>query len=52
MRRNAMEIELLKGLRDLETIKAAILTKRRSAAQYRGAYVALRQAEIDWKFVG
>ena len=31
MRRNAMETELLKGVRDLETLKAEALTKRRSA---------------------
>ena len=52
MHRNAMETELLKGVRDLETLKAAALTKRRSATQYQGAYVALRQAETDWRFVG
>jgi DNA-binding helix-hairpin-helix protein with protein kinase domain len=52
MRRNAMATELLKGLRDLETLKAAVLTKRRSASQYQGAYVALRQAEADWQFLG
>lgn len=52
MRRNAMETELLKGVRDLETLKAEALTKRRSATQYQGAYAALRQAEADWKFLG
>lgn len=52
LRRSAMETELLKGVRDLETLKAEALTKRRSAAQYQGAYVALKQAEVDWNFLG
>ena len=46
-----MEGELLKGVRDLETLKAEALTKRRSVTQYQGAYLAHRQAEVDWKFL-
>jgi DNA-binding helix-hairpin-helix protein with protein kinase domain len=47
MRRNAMETELLKGVRDLETIRAEALAKRRDATQYQAAYLSFRQAETD-----
>jgi DNA-binding helix-hairpin-helix protein with protein kinase domain len=47
MRRSAMETELLKGVRDLETIRAEALAKRQDARQYQEAYLALRQAERD-----
>ena len=47
MRRKAMETELFKGVRDLETIKAEALAKRRDAKQYEAAYQVFRQAETD-----
>ena len=46
-----LERELLKGVRDLETLKAEALTKRQAATQYQAAYVALKQAQVDWKFL-
>ena len=52
MRRNAMETELLKGVGDLETLKAEAQAKRRDARQHQGAYLAFKQAEVDWKFLG
>jgi len=51
-RRSAMETELQKGIGELETLKAAALVKRRSAAQYQAAYLALKQAESDLNFLG
>jgi hypothetical protein len=51
VRRGAMETALLKGVRELEMIKAEAEAKRRSSAQFEGAYRTYRQAEIDWKFV-
>jgi len=47
MRRSTMEAELLKGVRDLETIRAEALAKRRDATPYQAAYLSFRQAEID-----
>jgi DNA-binding helix-hairpin-helix protein with protein kinase domain len=47
MRRTAMETELLKGVRDLETIRAEALAKRRDATPYEAAYLSFRQAETD-----
>jgi DNA-binding helix-hairpin-helix protein with protein kinase domain len=51
IRQNAMETELLNGVRALETLRAEALTRRRSASQYQRAYAAFRQAEVDWKFL-
>jgi len=47
VRRNAMETELLKGIRELETQKAEALTKRKDARQHEKAYLALKQVEVD-----
>ena len=47
MRRTAMETELLKGVRDLETIRAEALAKRRDATPNEAAYLSFRQAETD-----
>jgi hypothetical protein len=46
-----METALLKGVRELEMIKAEAEAKQRSTAQFDGAYRTYRQAEIDWKFL-
>ena len=42
IRRNAMQADLLKGIRDLETLRAEALTRRRSAIQHQGAYLAFK----------
>lgn len=47
MRRSTMETEFIKGIRELETIRAEALSKRSDARQHQAAYVAFRQAEID-----
>ena len=47
MRRNTMETEFIKGIRELETVAADTLTKRSGAKQHQAAYLAFRQAEID-----
>ena len=52
MRRRTMQADLLKGMRELETLKAEALTRRRSATQYQGVYLAYKQAEVDWKLLG
>jgi hypothetical protein len=52
MRRNTMQTALLKGIRELETLKAEALTKRRSATQWQRAYVVFKQAEVDYNFLG
>jgi DNA-binding helix-hairpin-helix protein with protein kinase domain len=52
MRRKAMETELLTGIRELETLRAEAVTKRSSVTQYQGAYLAFRQSEVDWRFLG
>lgn len=51
MRRSSLETELLRAAAELETIKAEALAKRRSATLYESKYLALRQAEEDWKLV-
>jgi hypothetical protein len=47
MRRNTMETEFIKGIRDLETMRVEALAKRRDYTQYQSAYLAFRQSEID-----
>jgi DNA-binding helix-hairpin-helix protein with protein kinase domain len=47
IRRNAMEKELLQGIKDLEIIKTEALAKRRDVKRYQEAYLAFRQAEVD-----
>ena len=47
MRRSALETELLNGARDLETLRAGALAKRRDAKQYQATYLAFRQAETQ-----
>jgi DNA-binding helix-hairpin-helix protein with protein kinase domain len=47
VRRSTMETELLKGVRDLETIREESLARRRHANHYERAYIAFRQAETD-----
>jgi len=51
MRRNNTETELLKGVGELETIKAQALARRRDATPYQSKYLAFRQAEEDWKSI-
>lgn len=51
MRRNAMETELLKGVKDLETIRADALAKRGHTGPYQAAYLSFQQAEIDAAFL-
>ena len=51
MRRNHTETELLKGVGELETIKAEALARRRDATPYQSKYLAFRQAEEDWKSI-
>ena len=51
MRRSAMETELLKGVHDLETLRAELLAKRRNASQYERAYLAFKQSEMDTSFL-
>lgn len=46
-RRNVMETALIKGIRDLETIKAEALAKRRDTRPYEAAYIVFKQAQID-----
>ncbi len=47
MQRNALEAELIKGVRDLETLRAEALANRRDASRYHADYLAFRQAETD-----
>jgi DNA-binding helix-hairpin-helix protein with protein kinase domain len=47
VRRSALEAELIKGGRDLETIRAEALANRGDASQYQVHYLAFRQAEAD-----
>jgi DNA-binding helix-hairpin-helix protein with protein kinase domain len=51
MRRNNTETELLKGVGELETIKAEALARRVDATPYQSRYLAFRQAEEDWKSI-
>jgi DNA-binding helix-hairpin-helix protein with protein kinase domain len=51
MRRNKTETDLLKGVGELETIKAEALARRRDARPYHATYLAFRQAEEDWKSI-
>lgn len=51
MRRNTMETELLKGVGDLETLRAEALARRRDPRQHQSSYFAFKQAEVDWTFL-
>jgi DNA-binding helix-hairpin-helix protein with protein kinase domain len=51
MRRNTMQTEFVRVVRELESLKADILAKRRSVLQYQPAFIALKQAEADWNFL-
>jgi DNA-binding helix-hairpin-helix protein with protein kinase domain len=51
MRRSAMETELLKGVTELETIKAEAIAIRRNASPHQSAYLALLEAEEDHRLL-
>jgi hypothetical protein len=38
---------LLKGVKELEALRATALVKRNGFAEYESVYLAMRQAEID-----
>jgi len=40
----------IKGIRELETIRAEALSKRSDGRHHQAAYLAFRQAEIDTAF--
>lgn len=52
VRRSAMQAELIKGVRDLETIRAESAAARRGAGQYEAAYKMYRQSEMDASIAG
>ena len=52
MRRSALETELLKGVQELETIKAEALANRRNARPHQSAYLAFLEAEEDHRLLG
>jgi DNA-binding helix-hairpin-helix protein with protein kinase domain len=47
VRRSTMQTEFIKGVRELEALRAEALTRRNDVRQYHAAYVAFRQAEAD-----
>ena len=47
VRRSTMQTEFIRGIRELETLRAEALTQRNDARQHHAAYMAFRQAEVD-----
>lgn len=47
VRRSTMQTEFIKGVRELEALRAEALTRRNDVRQHHAAYVAFRQAEAD-----
>ena len=42
-----METEFIKGIRELETLRAEALARRNDARQHHAAYLGFRQAQVD-----
>jgi len=45
-RRSAMEMALIEGVKELETLRASALAKRNDFIEYQATYLAMRQAEV------
>lgn len=50
-RKKALETELLKGIRELETIRAEAMARRQDARPHQAPYMNFRQAEEDSRFL-